>query len=332
MKSLLICGAEGFIGKNCLEFFAKSEDKYKITATYFNKQPESRLSNIEYVQVDLRVEEQVKELLKGKDIIIQAAATTTGSKDVMERPFLHVTDNAVMNSWIFREAFLNKASHVIFPSCTVMYQPKDHAQKETDWSAEDEIYHSYFGVGSTKVYLEKMCDFYSRLSWTRDDARMCDGNGNQGGTKYTAIRHSNVYGPHDKYDLNKCHMVPALVNKVSAASNTLEIWGDGSARRDILYIDDLVRMIEACILNQKTSYELFNCGGGKAYSVKEIANTIMEVSNKSLTLELDPSKPNIPTVVVLDCLKAYKEIGWAPTIDIKEGLKKTCEWYLENYK
>ena len=58
----------------------------------------------------------------------------------------------------------------------------------------------------------------------------------------------------------------------------------------------------------------------------------MEVSNKSLTLQLDPSKPNIPTVVVLDCLKAYKEIGWAPTIDIKEGLKKTCEWYLENYK
>ena len=74
MKSLLICGAEGFIGKNCLEFFAKSEDKYKITATYFNKQPESRLSNVEYVQVDLRVEEQVKELLKGKDIVIHLAA------------------------------------------------------------------------------------------------------------------------------------------------------------------------------------------------------------------------------------------------------------------
>tara|TARA_R110002020_G_scaffold20838_4_gene70688 strand:+ start:6687 stop:7730 length:1044 start_codon:yes stop_codon:yes gene_type:complete len=347
MKSLLICGANGFIGRNCLEFFAKHRsEQYNITATYFKEPPslseaEAELAgldidhtfpNVEYVKVDLREEEQVKNLLKGKDIIIQAAATTTGSKDVVERPFLHVTDNAVMNSWIFREAFLNKASHVIFPSCTVMYQPKEQPQKETDWSASDEIYHSYFGVGNTKVYLENMCDFYSRLTWHRSDARMCDGNGNQGGTKFTAIRHSNVYGPHDKYDLDKCHMVPALVNKVSQASSTLEIWGDGSARRDILYIDDLVEMIEACILNQKTSYELFNCGGGKAFSVKEIANAIMKVSGKNLTLQLDESKPNIPTVVILDSKKAEKELGWKPRTNIEEGLQKTCTWYTKNYK
>jgi len=325
MKSLLICGAEGFIGKNCLQFFANERNnQYHITATYFEDDPASPIPNVDYIKVDLREEDQVKSLLKGKDIIIQAAATTTGSKDVVERPFLHVTDNAVMNSWIFREAFLNKASHVIFPSCTVMYQPKEHAQKETDWSASDEIYHSYFGVGNTKVYLEKMCDFYSRLTW--------NGSGDQGGTKFTAIRHSNVYGPHDKYDLDKCHMVPALINKVANASDTLEIWGDGSARRDILYIDDLVEMIEACVLNQKTSYELFNCGGGNAFSVKEIANAIIKLSNKSLTLKFDTSKPNIPTVVVLDCEKSEKELGWKPKIGIKEGLSNTLQWYVENYK
>ena len=325
MKSLLICGGEGFIGKNCLQFFANERiNQYHITATYFEDDPVSPIPNVDYVKVDLREEDQVKSLLKGKDIIIQAAATTTGSKDVVERPFLHVTDNAVMNSWIFREAFLNKASHVIFPSCTVMYQPEDHPQKETDWSASDEIYHSYFGVGNTKVYLEKMCDFYSRLAW--------NGNSDQGGTKFTAIRHSNVYGPHDKYDLDKCHMVPALINKVANASDTLEIWGDGSTRRDILYIDDLVEMIEACILNQKNSYELFNCGGGNAFSVKEIANAIMKSSDKTLTLKFDTSKPNIPTVVVLDCEKSEKELGWKPKTGIKEGLSNTLQWYAENYQ
>jgi nucleoside-diphosphate-sugar epimerase len=71
-----------------------------------------------------------------------------------------------MNSWIFREAVLNKVEHLIFFSCTVMYQSKDVAQSEADWSAADRIYSNYYGVGNTKVYLENMCDFYSQIGET----------------------------------------------------------------------------------------------------------------------------------------------------------------------
>lgn len=314
MKNLLICGGEGFIGRNCLEHFVKSGD-YNITSTFFSGQKHTPIEGVNYVKVDLRNEDEVKKIVKGQDIVIQAAATTTGSKDVLNQPYIHVTDNAVMNSWLFRESVLNNVEHLIFLSCTVMYEPKSTPQKEIDWTPSDKMYENYFGVGSTKVYLENMCNFYSKL----------------GKTKFTAVRHSNVFGPYDKYDLDKCHVVPAFINKIINSEQTLNVWGDGSAARDIIYIDDLVDMIEKIILNQSTKYELYNCGLGRAFSIKELAKIIMGVNNKNLNLEFDTSKPNIPTVVVLDCSKANNELGWFPKTSVETGLKKTSEWYKKNY-
>ena len=131
MKNLLICGGEGFIGRNCLEYFAKSGN-YNITSTYFSSQKHTPIDGVKYVKVDLRDEYQVKNIVKGQDIVIQAAATTTGSKDVINQPYIHVTDNAVMNSWLFRESVLNSVKHLVFMSCTVMYQPKPTPQKESE--------------------------------------------------------------------------------------------------------------------------------------------------------------------------------------------------------
>jgi len=315
MKNLLICGGSGFIGRNCVENFVKNTE-YKITATYFSEQKYEPVDGVEFVKVDLRDEAAVKEIMKDKHIVIQAAATTTGAKDVINAPYIHVTDNAVMNSWIFREAVLNKIEHLIFFSCTVMYQSKDELQSESDWSAADRIYPNYFGVGNTKVYLENMCDFYSQI----------------GETKFTAIRHSNVFGPYDKYDLDKCHVVPAFVNKIVNANDTLEVWGTGEAKRDIVYIDDLVDMVEKVIEKQESKYELFNCGAGRAYSIKELADYIMAVNDKSLKLEYNTSKPNIPTVVILNCDKAKEKLGWEPKTNILEAFKKTSKWYKQNYK
>jgi nucleoside-diphosphate-sugar epimerase len=216
-----------------------------------------------------------------------------------------------MNAWIFREAMKTGVGHVLFPSCTVMYQPKEHPQSEADWSPTDEMYSAYFGVGNMKVFTEKMCDFYSRI----------------GTTKFTAFRHSNVYGPYDKFDLDKCHVVPAFVNKVINAEEILEIWGQGKASRDIIYIDDLINFIDKCINNQKTMYELYNCGAGVAYPILELAKIIMRLNEKELQFEFDPSKPDIPTTVILNCDKAKKDLGWTPSTSVEEGLKKTCDWY-----
>jgi nucleoside-diphosphate-sugar epimerase len=197
-----------------------------------------------------------------------------------------------------------------------MYQPKDKPQSEDDWSSEDEIYGNYFGVGNMKVFNEKMCDFYSRI----------------GTTKFTAFRHSNVYGPYDKFDLDKCHVVPAFVNKVINATDTLEIWGTGKASRDVIYIDDLIEFIDLCIKNQDSKYELYNCGAGKAYSILELAQTVMDINKKSLEIKMDTSKPDIPTTVILNCNKAKVKLGWEIKTSLIDGLSKTCDWYINNVK
>ena len=248
MKNILICGATGFIGRNLLEFYNKKD--YNITATYFKT--ESVISNQEYknvkwVKCDLRNPDDVKFVMNGIDIVLQFAATTSGANDIVNRPYIHVTDNAVMNSLILRECYEQNVEHIIFPSCTVMYQPADYAQKETDWNAQDEIFPTYFGVGNTKVYIEKMCEFFSRL----------------GKTKHTVLRHSNMYGPHDKYDLEKSHVFGATITKVMTNKDgILNVWGTGEGGRDLLHVDDLVNFVDLSINKQESSYELFNVGLG----------------------------------------------------------------------
>ena len=103
-KKILICGATGFIGRNIAEYYIGKND-FEVYGTYFNSKP-LKNPGIRMIKADLTNREDVDELLKpGYDILVQAAATTSGAKEIVNKPYYHVTDNAVMNSLIFRSAF-----------------------------------------------------------------------------------------------------------------------------------------------------------------------------------------------------------------------------------
>jgi len=314
-KNLLICGATGFIGRNILQKFIK-EKKYNIFAIYNNKKPFRTHKSVKWIKYDLRSPDIINKITKDINIVIQAAATTTGSKDVINQPFLHVTDNAVMNAYLFRSCFLNKVEHVIFFSCTTMYKSSSKSLKETDFNPLKDIDPKYFGVATTKVYNEKMCEFYSTL----------------GKTKYTAIRHSNIYGPYDKFDLERSHVFGATITKVMTAKKEIIVWGKGHEKRDLLYIDDLVNFVKLVILKQKNNYELLNCGAGYAISIKELVKKIILISNKKINIKYDITKPTIPTYLSVDCTKAKKLLGWKPTINLEKGIKKTLGWWKKNIR
>ncbi len=314
MKTILICGATGFIGRNLLEYYYK-QGKYKIIATHYNRPAINGYDGVKWVKIDLRDPISVKSILNKVDIVLQFAATTSGSKDITTRPYIHVTDNAVMNSILLRECYEQNIEHFIFPSCTVMYQPSDKALSENDWNGGDEIFPTYFGVGNTKVYIEKMCEFFSRL----------------GRTKHTVMRHSNMYGPYDKYDLERSHMFGATITKVMTSQNgKVNVWGTGEEARDLLYVDDLVEFVDAAINNQKSDYELFNVGLGKATQVKDVVSKIITHSGKDLEMVHDLSKPTIPTSLFLNCKKAKDLLDWEPKTTLDEGIIKTIKWYKEN--
>lgn len=313
-KKILVCGATGFIGRNIAEYFALKEN-YEVYGTCLRAEP---LNNprIRMIKADLTDKADVDNVVKGMDIIIQAAATTSGAKDIVTKPYYHVTDNAVMNSLLFRSVHEHNVSQLIFFSCTVMYQPGDTPVKEENFDANMELFPNYFGVGWTKVYIEKMCEFYARI----------------GSTKYTAIRHSNIYGPYDKYDLEKSHVFGATMTKVMTATDGGEIvvWGTGEEERDLLYISDLVNFVEKAIEKQTSRFELVNAGYGSAISISDLVKEIIACSEKDIRIKYDTSQPTIKTRLCLDTTRANKLFGWSPAISLAEGIKKTMDWYRAN--
>lgn len=318
-KTVLVCGVSGFMGMNIAEHFLENDNYeiYGVNHTHMRKP--KKLEGHYFHTCDLTNSSDVSNLINdiSPNIIIQAAATTSGVKDIINKPYVHVTDNAVMNSLLLREAYENNVEHFIFLSCGVMYQPGDEPRKESDFNESDEIYKSYFGVGWTKVYIEKMMEFYSRLSRT----------------KHTVVRHSNTYGPYDKYGKEESHMYAATVDKIVKAKDgdTIEVWGTGEeTSRDLLYVDDVVDFIEKAIDKQTGPYKLYNVGFGEAYTVKQVVNEIMIVAKKDLNIKYNPDKPVIPTKLALDYTKARNELGWYPKTSMFRGACKTIEWYKNN--
>ena len=309
-KKILICGVTGFIGRNIAETLAGNEN-YEVHGVFHKSEPFEN-ERIHFHQADLIERRQVDEVVEGMDVIIQAAATTSGSGDTVTQPYIHVTDNAVMNSYIMRAAFDHGIEHLVFFSCTVFYQSSDTQVSEDDLDLNAEIEPKYFGAGWTKLYLEKMCEFYAGVS----------------DLKVTVIRHSNIYGPHDKYDLERSHVFGATVSKVmNSTDGKVVVWGDGNEKRDLLYITDLVDFVISALERQKSSFGLYNVGSGQAISIKDLVQEVIEESGRELAIEYDLSKPTIKFSLSLDCAKAERELGWTPQIPFREGIKRTLEWY-----
>lgn len=310
MKRVLICGATGFIGRNLVERFA-ADPACKVTAVS-HKRPAFECPGVDWVQGDLRDPATVDRLLAGTDIVIQAAATTSGAKDITTKPFIHVTDNAVMNSLLLRSAYEHNVEQFVFFSCTVMYPSSETPVGEDDFTAE--ITDKYFGVGWTKVYVEKMCEFYAGL----------------GRTKHTVLRHSNIYGPYDKFDLERSHVFGATVTKTMLAEDRLEIWGTGEEQRDLLHVDDLMDCIQLALEKQTDPFCLYNCGAGEAVTIRQLVEKVVAASGKPLKLEHNLARPTIPFNLTLDCSRARNELGWSPKIPLDEGIARTLDWWRAN--
>ena len=313
-KKVLLCGATGFIGRNLLDHFLKKEE-FEITGTYHRTLPPTSLRNdgrVTFLRVDLTDKAQVDRAVQGKDLVIQAAATTSGAREILSKPYHHVTDNAVMNSWIFRSCHENQVGHLVFFSCSIFY-PSQAGKPVRECDFDYKISDPYFGAGWTKVYLEKMCEFYSKL----------------GPTRFTVIRHSNIYGPFDKVDAERSHVFGATVAKVMAAPDNgkVTVWGEGLEERDLLHVDDLTAFVDKAAASQECRFELINVGSGESIAVRDLVAKIIKHSGKNLKIEFDRKKPSIPFSLKLNIDRARSLYGWAPKITLEEGIVKTLDWY-----
>ena len=308
--NILVCGGNGFIGYNILNHLTKNNN-YNIYATYRHKH--KAVKKVNWIKADLLNNNTVKKVLKNKDIVIQAAAITTGSKDVVKRPYIHVTDNIIMNTLLLRSAYENYVKHFIFFSCTVMYNSSNSFHSETSKNIINDD-SPYFGVGNMKMFVENQCLFYSKLKRT----------------KFSILRHTNIYGPHDKFNENTSHVLPNFINKALNKKNNFLIWGNGKSIRDFLYIDDLVECVKILIKKQKKNFEILNVGSGKPININQLAKIILKISKKIKKIKNIKTNFSIDNKIKLKTNK-IKSYGWKPKYSLKDGIEKTIIWYKNYY-
>ena len=158
--------------------------------------------------------------------------------------------------------------------------------------------------------------------------KMCQAYRKQYGFNAISLMPTNLYGPNDNYDLDSSHVLPAMIRKFHEAKDKVTLWGDGSAMREFLYVDDLAEAAFKCMVDYD-SEEIINVGTGKDITIKELATTIADVVGFKGEIEWDTSKPNGTPRKVLNVDK-IKSLGWEPKVGLREGIEKTYELYKES--
>jgi GDP-L-fucose synthase len=140
---------------------------------------------------------------------------------------------------------------------------------------------------------------------------------------------SNLFGPNDNFSKDNSHVLPAMIRKFHDAkikNEVVHLWGDGSAKREFLHVDDLARAVDFLIQNYDSD-EAINIGTGKDISILELANLISDIVGYKGSINWDKSKPNGTPRKLLDTSK-INSLGWNPKISLVEGISTTYEWFL----
>jgi GDP-L-fucose synthase len=168
---------------------------------------------------------------------------------------------------------------------------------------------------------------------------MCQAYRQQYGFNAISLMPTNLYGPNDNFDLNSSHVLPAMIRKFHEAAKEgyvidyggpwcgpkVQLWGDGSAMREFLHVDDLAEACYVCMEKYDES-EHINVGTGRDITIKQLAETIARVVDYPGEIEWDTNKPNGTPRKVLNIDK-IKNLGWSPKIGIRQGIYETYEWY-----
>jgi len=201
-------------------------------------------------------------------------------------------------------------------SSNTVYPPKgDEPVVETDFLF-NEPYPVYFPVGWMKRYAEVQCELYGKYLPVK--------------MKCTVIRPANLFGPHDKYDFNKCHVTPATIRKVADKMNPIPVWGDGSELRDLLYIEDFVEALQVVMEKETEMYQVYNVGSNEVYSVNDVLDKMKHIVDYSAPTEYIQGKPSMIPTRRIDSNKIKENLGWEYKTKLEDGLKLAYVWYMEN--
>ena len=163
--------------------------------------------------------------------------------------------------------------------------------------------------------------------------KMCSSYRSQYGCDFISAMPTNLYGPNDNFDLQGSHVLPALIRKFHEAKlqglPEVMIWGTGSPLREFLHVDDLA---DACIflMDNYTDPDHINVGTGEDLAIRDLAYTVRDIVYPEAELVFDTSRPDGTPRKVLD-VSRLEELGWKSTINLRDGIESTYQWFLDNY-
>lgn len=305
-KNILVTGATGLIGSNLARRIIKNHN-CSLTLTTHNTP--LRIAH-PCETGDLLDPAFCGKITKGQDIVFHCAAQSYGAVVMENDPMRLVKDNIVMNINMLEASHKNGVGKFIWLASTTGYPDTTEAVTE-DMMFQGEPFDKYYGVGWVKRYTEVLCKLFSeKLKSTMP----C-----------VVLRPTNIYGPGDKTDPNKSHVLSALMRKVIMKQNPIEVWGDGTDEKDVLFVDD---MVDALLLaaQKVDKFDQFNIGYGETHTVLQILERIKQVAKYDAPYQLIPSGPRMIPVRRVSIEKAKSVLGWNPKTPLDEGLQKMYSW------
>lgn len=304
IAKILLTGSTGMVGRNILE---KSHDfSYEILT------PDSKTLN-------LLDKNNIKEFLylNKPDIVVHCAGLVGGIQANIQNPLEFLQQNTYMGLNLISEckeakikSFLNLASSCMYP------RNIENPLKE-EYLLKGELEPTNEGYALAKILSTKMCEYITKTNLD---------------FHYKTIIPCNLYGKYDKFDSVRAHLVPAVISKIHYAKvnniSKVEIWGDGQARREFMYAEDLAEFIFYAIENFDQMSQNLNVGVGYDYSIVEYYTNIANVIGFTGTFFFNDKKPSGMNQKIIDNQK-LKKFGWNPRINLKEGIQKTYDYYLK---
>jgi len=313
-QTFVVTGGTGFVGSNLVRYLL--DNGAKVISVSLSRSIEFDHKNLEALHLDLTLPDSWSRLLQGRsvDVLIHLAAVSSGAAIMKESPLAHLTPNVIMNALMLEAAYKHEIKKVSFLSSNTVYPLTDYPVKEVDSGFD--FYHSYHVVGWMKKFSEVMCEMYSSHVANPMDVLV--------------VRPGNLYGPFDKFDPEKSKVIPALIRRALSKQDPFEVWGDGSDIKDFLYIDDFVKVFVSLLAYDNVGGPV-NIASGRSVSLRDVIFLILELAGHAdVAVKFDQTKPIMIPKRLIDITLLENITGFKPAIDLREGLRRTIDWYVEN--
>jgi len=313
-RRVLVTGGAGFIGSFLTEELLDSGADV-VVADNFSRGDFENIAHLEddidIKPVDLTTHKGCIEATEDVDDVFHLAASVGGIHYIQRENVHGLTPSVLMNQHLLEAARINDVDRFLFASSACIYrQQHDDLNRFSEDQAIPANPHSTYGWA--KILGEVACDAY------HTDTDIDTG----------AVRIFNCYGPRESLDPDSSHVIPSLCRKAIEAEDgdSIELFGDGTQERGFIYVTDLVEgMIRG--IEQKTDGEPINLGNGdEVVSMNELAEKIIAISGKDLSIEHDLSKPTGTDKYAIDDTKMKADLEWEPSVSLEEGLSNVYEW------